>query len=64
MSKKHRPGEGQTVYEIHIAVDANGDWIRGVPPIPEKHRAAVTGALRSALEEVEALWGDSSDGKK
>jgi hypothetical protein len=53
MSKKHRPGDGQAMYQIHVAVDLNGDWIRGVPSVPEKHRAAVADALRSAIEEIE-----------
>jgi hypothetical protein len=60
MQKKHRPGEGQTVYEIHIAVESNGDWIRGVPPIREKHRAAVTNALRGAIEEIDEYSKDES----
>jgi uncharacterized protein (DUF2342 family) len=53
MPKKHQPGDGQTVYEIIVAVDLNGDWIRGVPPIPDEHRKAVAEALRSALKDVE-----------
>jgi hypothetical protein len=53
MSKKHRPGDGQAEYQIYVAVDLNGDWIRGIPPIPKKHRAAVANALRSAIEDLE-----------
>jgi len=49
MSKKQQPGVSPTMYEIHVGVDLNGDWIHGIPPIPEKHRAAVANALRSAI---------------